>query len=286
MPYDVENVISTHDLKSWNEFFDFIRTKHSNCPAFIYRGQACSEWKVESTLDRLEQRFPTRPNFTCSVPARFAHPPTSREIHINAFKEAVRGKRTSNPPELNDNEWWALAQHHGLATPMLDWTYSPFVALFFAFEEKKCIDSSGQWVEPEKRVVYTLSVTCISMKNTSDSPAPLVFSPKGETSYRLINQAGLFVKMPEQTDLESYVREKFTEETTKTAPPSQSTRAILEKIMIPNNGRTNCLKLLNKMNINRMSLFPDIDGSARYINNLWELDFDTAMGWNLQDFYG
>ena len=281
---DVENGISAHDLKSWNEFFDFIRIKHSNCPAFIYRGEACSEWKVESTLDRLEQRFPTRPNFSGSIPSYFDHPPTSREIHLKAFKEAVRGKRIINPPDLTEDEWWALAQHHGLATPMLDWTYSPFFALFFAFEEEKYIDSSGQWVEPKKRVVYTLSVTCISEKNTQASPAPIVFSPKGETSYRLINQAGIFVKMPEKTDLESYVRENFTEETTKTAIPPQSARAIHEKIMIPNHDRINCLKLLNKMNINRMSLFPDIDGSARYINNLWELDFDTAMGWNLQDF--
>lgn len=283
MPDEVENGISTYDLKSWNEFFDFIRTKHSNCPAFIYRGEANSEWKVESTLDRLERQFSTRPNFSGSIPAYFDHPPTSRELHLNAFKEAVRGKRASNPPDLTEDEWWALAQHHGLSTPMLDWTYSPFVALFFAFEEEKYIDS-GQLVEPKKRVVYTLSVTCISEKNTSDSPSPLVFSPKGETSYRLINQAGIFVKMPEKTDLELYVRENFTEETTKTAIPPQSARAILEKIMIPNHDRINCLKLLNKMNINRMSLFPDIDGSARYINNLWELDFDTGMGWNLQDF--
>ena len=32
------------------------------------------------------------------------------------------------------------------------------------------------------------------------------------------------------------------------------------------------------MNINRMSLFADLDGAARYINSLWELDFDTALG--------
>jgi hypothetical protein len=197
----------------------------------------------------------------------------------------VRGKRTSNPPEPTDDEWWALAQHHGLATPMLDWTLSPFVALFFAFEEEY-VNSSGQWTKPERRVVYTVSATCISEKNTPASPAPIVFSPRGETSYRLLNQAGLFVRMPEQTDLESYVRKNFAEETTETAIPPQSARAILEKITIPNNDRINCLKLLNKMNINRMSLFPDIDGSARYINNLWELDFDTAMGWNLQDFCG
>jgi len=279
MSTDVIKGVSTVELESWNGFFDFIRNTHSNSPALIYRGQASSEWKVESTLDRLEQRFPTKRNYAGGVPEFFDHPPVSRVTHLNAFQDAVRGKRGSDPPVLSDDEWWALAQHYRLATPMLDWTYSPFVALFFAFEEEKYTNSSGQWAEPEKRIVYALSVSCVSEKDSSDSPAPLVFSPKGETSYRLINQAGLFVKMPATTDLESYVCENFEKETTKTAKPPRSARAILQKILIPNDDRINCLKFLNKMNINRMSLFPDIDGAACYINTLWELDFDTALGY-------
>ena len=46
---------------------------------------------------------------------------------------------------------------------------------------------------------------------------------------------------------------------------------------MPNDRRIECLKLLNKMNINRMSLFGDLDGAAKYINSLWELDFETAL---------
>jgi hypothetical protein len=86
--------------------------------------------------------------------------------------------------------------------------------------------------------------------------------------------------MPGGTDLESWIREHFPDETDEL--PHQA-RAVLERIVIANRDRLDCLKFLNKMNINRMSLFPDLDGAARYTNALWELDFDTSLGRYLDD---
>ena len=273
---DVREGVSEVALDSWGQFAPCIATMG---PAIIYRGQADAEWKIESTLDRHERRFPTKyineGGRQVELPCR----PVPRDKHFGAFKEAVRGKRGSNPQDLSENEWWALAQHHGLATPLLDWTYSPFVALFFAFEEEGYIDWPGPtFHKPKKRAVYAASYH-VAGNDIEAKSVPFVFSPRHEITHRLGSQSGVFMRMPKGADLEASVRARYVGETPSSS--NHHAQAYLYKITIPseNADRLACLKFLNKMNINRMSLFSDLDGAARYVNSLWEIDFDTALGY-------
>ena len=116
--------ISEVKLTSWKYFGDFIYQEMQSYSAYVWRGQRCENWALESTLDRLLR--------TAKVSS--ARSRTFRTQHLEQFKYAARGRRGANPPLLEgDDAWWALGQHHGLPTPLLDWTTSPFVAAFFAF---------------------------------------------------------------------------------------------------------------------------------------------------------
>jgi hypothetical protein len=152
-----ELVISEDKLETWKDFIPFVQESLGHCPALIFRGHADETWKLESALDRLETRFPTQKNYAEGEPRYFNAHPATRVLHLEAFKECVRGKRGNNPQALSEDEWWALAQHHGLPTPLLDWAYSPFVALFFAFEQEGYVDCSKQFKIPTQRAVYTAS---------------------------------------------------------------------------------------------------------------------------------
>lgn len=104
-------------LSSWKWFSDYVNQELLDYTTYIYRGHGNSAWKLEPTLDRVVG--------SAKSPKRMSH--------LGNFKFAARGRRGTNPvPIESENDWWALGQHHGLSTPLLDWTESPFVALYFA----------------------------------------------------------------------------------------------------------------------------------------------------------
>jgi len=235
----------------WRYFFDFINQLFLDYRSYIFRGQARQVWHLESTLDRLLSR-------TGQIRSR-----RMREDHLERFLLAARGRRGSNPPRIEgDNEWWALGQHHGLATPLLDWSESPFVALYFAFEDRN--DGGSAY-----RVVYALHCPGVEDKSAGIArrsrrrggrirPAITeIVRPKSDENPRLVSQRGLFTRGPDGMTIDAWIRKNF---------PKNRQEAVLIRFRIPNNNRDQCLRFLNRMNINHLSLFPDLYGASRYCN--------------------
>lgn len=280
-----------NEMLSWEAFIDYVKDEERCWSTLLFRGQANHEWKLHSRLDRLEIKYNTTPDKMSGNSKVFDYPPVDRDIHLNRFKELALDKIKKN--DISDNVLWAIAQHHGLATPLLDFAYSPFVALFFAFEEEKCwCEEKGKDIfrKPEKRAVF--AVTDSSMgKHDEDGKAIneliVPFSTPGSGNYRAVSQAGVFLNMPydpskhpEKWDLESFIENEYDDETYDDKE-KRHPQFYLQKFTIPNNDkdRIDCLRFLDQMNINRSTLFPDLDGIAKYVNDLWEINFDKALGY-------
>jgi len=92
---------------------------------FIYRGQSNSSWKLKTGIHRTGQwRTPEDIRLYVEKVVPIAHQ------SIAAWEGRTRD--LSNPLELA--QFIAYLQHNGFPTPLLDWTFSPYIAAYFAFE--------------------------------------------------------------------------------------------------------------------------------------------------------
>ena len=242
----IANGVYTTELKSWTLFHDVV-AKLLDFPHYAFRGHRMSDWLLEPSLARIIKK---KKNLKPLL-----------EKHLQTFQLASRGRRGTNPPPLeSDNDWWALGQHHGLATPLLDWTTSPYVGLFFALSDPPSPTQTSHCV------VLGVNRERVAIRNKALAKEDPIFyeefeffQPRSDENSRLVAQSGLFSRCPIGTDVESWVAEHFAGEKVK---------ATLLKVFIPYSERSECLKALNVMNINHATLFPDLYGAGKHSTEL------------------
>ena len=255
---EVNGRIPVTRLEHWRDFSTllespfFNRLKTQN----IFRGQKRFDWSLAPSLARIpESGIIDRP---------FA------ESQLQHFRRAVRGRLHDNAlvQDNEEDELWAVGQHHGLMTPLLDWSYSPYVALFFAFS----VEDSDEEKDNPYRAVYVLNKTFIADDDLC--PDIRIVEPRKDDHGRLVNQAGLFTFSPYDSTIENALAntigsEDFPDNDLKAAAEDEEAGIIARyicKIYIKNEDREGCMRHLRRMNVHHASLFPDLLGASDYCN--------------------
>jgi len=273
LPEQPSGRIPVTRIEHWREFSSLLESPFFNRvdEQFIYRGQRMYDWGMTPTLARV-----TKNDIVTEELAK---------QQLKMFRKAIRGRIADHSllddeNEREHDELWSIGQHHGLMTPLLDWTYSPYVALFFAFAKE---DQQDEKDNPY-RAVYILNKSFIA--DDALCPDIRVFEPKKDDHGRLVSQAGLFTFSPYDATIENKLTEVLTDEDfpddeLKTATEGEQPGILAKyicKVYIKNEEQQECLKHLRRMNVHHASLFPDLIGAADYCNIFMaEIERDKAL---------
>lgn len=110
---------------TWNKFKEIASGDVSEDGAYIYRGQSDAIWTLKSSLFRTD--IVSKPSDMVGY-VNYILPQVHEPV------EAWSGRTWNLADFLGLAEFIAFLQHNGFPTPLLDFTASPYIAAYFAFE--------------------------------------------------------------------------------------------------------------------------------------------------------
>lgn len=240
-----------HD--SWKESLRRFRSDH------VYRGMSDASEELTTGLLSLGEG--------CMRLER----PLLRNFRKYAQRDAVPGDWVWN--------WLALAQHHGLPTRLLDWTYSPFVAAHFATHNLERFDVDGViWCVNHVHVKEHLPAELKAILDEEDS---FVFTTE------LLNQAAdtlealdrlaeaEFVVFLEPPSFDERIVNQFSVFSLMSSPTARLDLwldrhpELFYRVIIPAQVKWEVRDKLDQANLNERVLFPGLDGLGRWLKRYY-----------------
>jgi hypothetical protein len=178
-------------------------------------------------------------------------------------------------------DWLALAQHHGLPTRLLDWSFSPHVALHFVTADMKDFDKDGiVWcvnyaaikdelpkplrlvLQEEGSDVFTAEILhrvapdLRSLEQLDRKPFPVFLEPPSLDD-RIVNQSALFSLM----SAAGATLDRWLEDKPK----------LWQRLIIPAGLKWEVRDKLDQAGITERVLFPGLDGLSRWLRRYYSL---------------
>ncbi len=148
-----------------------------------------------------------------------------------------------------------LVQHHGYPTPLLDWTYSPYVAAFFAYRRI----SNEEVAKADQNAKVRILIFDQQQWRIDWNQLPVLVRPGLHVSIGEFIAVENERMIPQQAastitnvdDMESYIKSKESHE-----------KQYLWGVDLPVRDRKSVLSELSYMGITAGSMFPGLDGAC------------------------
>jgi len=228
---------------------------------FAFRGMSAAADELVTTLVRLGGKYENQER------------PLLRNFRKYARRDSVPGDSIWN--------WLALAQHHGLPSRLLDWTFSPYVALHFATDQLEFYDQDAviwcvdylrchellpqplrQVLEEEDAGVFTTEMLARVAKTMADfdqlsagrEPFVLFFEPPSLDD-RIVNQFALFSTLSSPTARLDHWLARHA--------------GLYHRLILPAGLKWEIRDKLDQANVTERVLFPGLDGLSRWLKRYY-----------------
>ena len=264
--------MDTMIVTKWEEFTQIAASmtnaKSAFDPDFVFRGQSDEAFRLRPSLLRhfldgqvsLERRLQTEKD----------------ALTLFQRQAGVHLHNVDRPESRDAVSWWILMQHYGVPTRLLDWTRSPFVALYFAVEGE--FDKPGAvWAVRLNSFFDTMKSVHPNYDRNCYLVAPDVFKEIDVQAPRTLH----FVDLGKHTDRMAVQQTAFSvspflladhNKILEESLPPVDGKNFFTKVTIPAEQKRDFLRNLHSANITARTLFPGIDGFGRSVSELIKLD--------------
>lgn len=264
------------ELDTWDQCLRLIL--NDGGPMTYYRGQRNHQWPLSSSLERfiessLERSEPAKyeagygPNDLSKIGLWAAL--AERKL-LQSFQDHVLSFGIPNmPPHVDRLGWWEVMQHHGAPTRLLDWTLSPFIGLWFAFEHH--LDGQGDvalWVFNARSCEIANKELLVNVNDKPDTD----FIDSREWQNRLVNEAmragsALLLPVKPRHSLDRAAAQQSHLTFNPQVPfvgkvEDNPNRSLAKRVRIREEWKPDILRACTNLGYNRMSLYRDLDSIA------------------------
>lgn len=250
-------------VKDWNDLHEKIymnsydpQLDRHRSP-YVFRGMYSKDLELKNSLLTLDNM------------------PSEMERHL--FRNFKKYAPSETVREDNDWLWLSIAQHHGLPTRLIDWTFSPYIALHFMCEDTDMYDQDGVlWcvdfyesknflpdafktaLENEKAKSFDITLlksVCPSLKHLDDFRETdgdfVVFFEPPSIDDRIVNQFAIFSLMSDPQKLMNKWLNEHEE--------------LYFRLIIPAALKWEVRDKLDQSNITERMIYPGLDGLSRWL---------------------